>query len=197
MVPVRYPAFCLGLLVLLGGCSSDLGQTRPSPTVRADYTAVWLDREAQYRQDIALAAPSDPQQVSSRERERGALAVLEAFREYRKIEPVDRAAVSWLRSRHAAHRARLLDTGLEIDRLVELVADPGKLDSVVLVPDKLKSLAFNVGSVNEVRRIYRELRRASGDAGQGAVSEKPPTAGADFDVLSHGLVTGFGAMFGR
>lgn len=194
----RYPALCSGLLICVAGCSSYLPQATPVEQVNSDYTALWQDRGSRYRREVATSPQSNLQQISVWERQRGALAVLDAFRLYRKTEQVDRAAVSWLRTRHAAHRARLLESGLEIDRLVDLVTDPRKLESVALEADALKSLAYNVGSVAEVRLIYRELRRAGTGEIRATVEEKRPVgSSANYDILSRGVVSGIGAVFGR
>jgi hypothetical protein len=198
MARCRYPILCAGLLIWSAGCSSRLTETQPAPSIKADYAAVWQDRGSRYRRQVATSPQSNLQQISVWERQRGALAVLDAFRRYRKTEPVDRAAVSWLRTRHAAHRTRLLESGLEIDRLVDLVADPRKLESVVLEADALKSLAYNVGSVAEVRLIYRELRRAGTGEIRATVEEKRSVgSSADYDLISRGLMNGIGAVFGR
>jgi hypothetical protein len=198
MIRFRYSALCSGLLLCVAGCSSSLTQSTPVELASSDYTAIWQDRESRYRREVTTSRQSNIQQISVRERQRGALAVLDAFRLYRKTEPVDRASVSWLRTRHAAHRARLLETGLEIDRLVELVADPRKLESVALEGDALKSLAYNIGSVTEIRLIYREMRRAGTGDMRATVEEKRPVgSSADYDMISRGLMGGIGAVFGR
>jgi hypothetical protein len=198
MTRFRYSALCTGLLFGVAGCSSSFTQSTPVAPISSDYTAIWQDRGSLYRREVTTSPQSNLQQISVRERQRGALAVLDAFQHYRKTEPVDRAAVSWLRTRHAAHRARLLETGLEIDRLVELVDEPRKLESVTLEGDALKSLAYNVGSVTEIRLIYRELRKAiTGDMRPTVEDKRSVGSSANYDAISRGLMSGMGALFGR
>jgi hypothetical protein len=198
MTRFRYSALCFGLLIGVAGCSSIFTQSTPVAPISSDYTAIGQDRGSLYRREVATSPQSSSQQILVWERQRGAFAVLDAFRLYRKTEPVDRAALSWLRTRHAAHRARLLETGLEIDRLVELVADPRKLESVALEADALKSLAYNVGSVAEIRLIYREMRNAiTGDTRDSVEDKRRTGSSTDYDIISRGLVSGFGGVFGH
>lgn len=87
---------------------------------------------------------------------------------------------------------------MEIDRLVDLVANPAKLEAVGLEERALKSLAYNLGSVAEVRLIYRELRTATPGQTKAAAGKAYPSGSApDYNMLSRGVVSGIGAVFGR
>tara|TARA_R110000787_G_scaffold28283_8_gene77263 strand:- start:178 stop:771 length:594 start_codon:yes stop_codon:yes gene_type:complete len=188
---------CLCMVTGLSACSSGDKSSlaaRPGPV---DYRSLWLDREARYKGDIA-ASVSSGGPVLSRERRRGRLAVLSAYRQFRETEPAARAAVDWLRTRHAAHRGRLLESGVDIDRLVDLVANPAILGKIELEQQALKSLAYNLGSVAEVRLIYEELRAMT--PGHGAVAagkSSPPGSPPDYNLVSRGVVGGIGGFLGR
>ena len=87
---------------------------------------------------------------------------------------------------------------MEIDRLVDLVANPAKLEIIELEQQALKSLAYNLGSVAEVRLIYRELRTAT--LGQtNVVVEKayPLGSSPDYNLISRGVMGGIGGFLGR
>lgn len=134
----------------------------------------------------------------ARERRRERLAVLSAYRQFRKTEPAARAAVDWLRTRHAAHRGRLLESGVEIDRLVDLVANPAKLGKIELEQQALNSLAYNLGSVAEVRLIYEELRTATtGQTNVAAGKAYPSGSPPDYNLISRGVIGGIGGFLGR
>jgi len=201
MTRLGVSTLCFGLLIGLSACSSGGPASNVAQNAAVDAASVWRDREARYRDDAAASASGGVDQLSG-ERQRGRLAVLSAYREYRRVEPAARAAVDWLRTRHAAHRGRLLDSGLEIDRLADLVASPARLAAVKLEETALKSLAYNLGSVAEVRLIYRELR--TGAPGQTEVAAgkakplgSPPDYNPDYNIVSRGVMGGIGGFLGR
>ena len=188
---------CFSLLTGLSACSSGEQESLAARHAPVDNPSLWLEREARYQGDIA-APTSSGAQMLSRGRQRGRLAVLSAYRQFRMTEPAARAAVDWLRTRHAAHRSRLLDSGVEIDRLVDLVANPSKLATVELDEGALKSLAYNLGSVAEVRLIYQELRTATpGRTKMARQTPYPSGSPPDYDMVSRGVMGGIGGFLGR
>lgn len=163
-------------LVALSGCLGfdDFERTQQ---VRSDYQNIWTARAEIYRAQLAQEAIGEGTTIrlqrSNTEsnvgatavnvRTRGALDMLETFAQFRQSEPVLSATVNWMRGEWDTRIAAIRELGVADEKILQSLAGDATAGTAVNDLAENSQLSSNMGGLEELLRISRDLVRFQRD----------------------------------